>query len=101
MFVGLSLISWYKNKHNEKMDEYIPMKEFFSGIKNTSISKLYSTILLARRVIIVILFIFGETLDSIVLVGTIIAIQVIYLANLIIVRPYKETKSNIIEVTNE
>ena len=74
------------------MDNYIPLKEFFSGIKSTSASKLYSTFLLSRRVIFVTILVFGEQSDSIGLILPMIILQLIYLVSLIKIRPFKQTK---------
>ena len=85
MFVALSLISWYKVKNIENMDIYIPLKEFFNGTRSTSLSKLYSTFMLSRRVIFVALLTFGEKLISFWLICPMLIIQIVYLANLITV----------------
>ena len=101
IFVALSLISWYTNKNRENLDIYIPLKELYSGIRNTKTSMLYSTFLLTRRLIFVVLLIYGETFSNIILIYPMIALQIAYLVQLLIVRPFKEVKNNIIEITNE
>ena len=95
IFVALSLIGWYSNKNKVNMDSYIPLKEFFNGIKNTNSSKLYSTFLLSRRLIFVVLLVFGEYASSITLICPMIIMQVIYLGNIIKNRPFKLSKNNV------
>ena len=101
IFVALSLISWHTNKYRENLDIYIPLKELYSGIRNAKASMLYSTFLLTRRLIFVILLVYGETFSNIILIYPMIILQIAYLVQLLIVRPFKEVKNNIIEITNE
>ena len=100
-FIWLSVVNWVRHRNTESMDNYIPWKELFSGIKSTSWSKLYSTFLLTRRCLFVVILIFGKSLSNFELICPMIVVQVFYLGNLIIVRPYKQVKNNIIEITNE
>ena len=60
--LSFSLINWYKHRSTENLDNYIPLKEFLSGVKTGSKAKLYSTYLLSRRILFVFLLIFGESL---------------------------------------
>ena len=83
------------------MDSYIPFKEFINGIKSTNASRFYSTLLLSRRVIFVALLVFGENISNIGLIYPMIILQIIYLVQLTIIRPYNQIKDNIIEITNE
>ena len=99
--VSLSLINWYKLKSIEKTDNYIPLKEFFSGIRAGKFSRLYATLLLSRRVFFVMLLILGQSLTNIALIVPMIIVQIAYLTNLIIVKPFKQRKDNIIEIVNE
>ena len=100
-FISLSMINYSMHKDTKNMDNYIPMKEFFSGINDKRMSRLYPTILLLRRLLFVGWLIFGGTLNNFTLVCPMIVIQLAYLVNLTIVRPYKQVRDNIIEVTNE
>ena len=100
-FISLSLINYIIHKNTDNMEKYIPLKEFFSGLKSRGLSKLYSTLLLMRRALFVSLLIFGQSFSNIGLICPMIIIQIIYLSGLTIVRPYKLVKDNIIEITNE
>ena len=99
--VWISFIGWLKQKDVEDMDKYFPLKEFFNGIKNGKVAKLYSMLLLWRRFVFVALLIFGGSLSNIALICPMIIVQIAYLTNLIIVRPYKQVKNNVIEIVNE
>ena len=68
IFVALSLINWHTNKYRDNFDIYIPLKELYSGIRNTKASMLYSTFLLTRRLIFVVLLVYGETFTNIILI---------------------------------
>ena len=100
-FISLSMINYSLHKDTKTMDNYIPMKEFFSGINDKRMSRLYPTILFLRRILFVGWLIFGRSMNSFTLVCLMIVIQLAYLINLVIVRPYKQIKDNIIELTNE
>ena len=95
--VSLLSISSYevtKNKHNR-------FGEIFSGIKMVKKSKLYVSILLMRRAIFVILLITLQSIQSWILVTILGVLQIWYLICIIIVRPFEEKNSNIIEIVNE
>ena len=67
-FLSLSIINYSMNKDTKNMDDYIPLKEFFSGIKGKRLSRLYPTILLLRRLIFAGWLIFGRSLNNFTLV---------------------------------
>ena len=100
-FILLTLINWAKLKDVQSLDNYIPLKELLGGQRHSRCSRLYSTVLLTRRAIFVILLIFGSSLNNISLVVPMIIIQLIYMLYLVIVRPFKLVKDNLIEITNE
>ena len=47
------------------------------------------------------LLILGQSLTNIALIVPMIIVQIAYLTNLIIVKPFKQRKDNIIEIVNE
>ena len=100
-FIFLSFLFWMKYKNKEINDEYMPLKEFFNGIKNRSNARIYSTIFLFRRTLYVSFLIFGNSLSNIGLIIPLIVFQIVYLAAIIFTRPFNETKNNIIEIVNE
>ena len=97
----LSFLNWYKNKNIESTNHYMPFKELFGGIKDQSKPRLYSTVLLSRRTFLVILLVMGSSITSIGIIIPMIIVQFLYLVLMVIVRPYKAIKDNLLEITNE
>ena len=79
----------------------ICLKSFFRGIQQNKIHKFYVTLLLLRRFLFVILLITLLFISSRVLTIVLSIIQVLYTLNLLYLRPYEETKGNLIEILNE
>ena len=67
-FVSLSLVNYSIHKDTNNMDKYIPLKEFFSGVSDKRLSRLYPTFLLLRRVIFVAWLTFGGSLNNFTLI---------------------------------
>ena len=67
-FISLSMINYSLHKDTKTMDNYIPMKEFFSGINDKRMSRLYPTILIIRRILFIGWLIFGRSMNSFTLV---------------------------------
>ena len=67
-FFSLSMINYSMHKDTKIMDNNIPLNEFFSGINDKRISRLYPIIMLLRRIIFVWWLIFGNSLNSFTLV---------------------------------
>ena len=97
----LSFIYWLRIRKIESTEHYMPLKVFVSGIKDGSKPRLYSTFLLARRAFFVIFLILGSSIPSIGIIVPLMVVQTVYLSLMIIVRPYKSTKDNLLETTNE
>ena len=97
----LSFLFWLRNKHLENIDHYMPLKVFFCNLKIDDRSRLYSTVLLARRALLVIYLIMGSSIISIGLVVPIMVLQIVYLILILYVRPYKSNTDNALEITNE
>ena len=98
MTASLYLIcSSYKtveNQHNK-------LEEFFAGLKPNKKHRFYASVLLFRRTLFVsVLLVFDSTSPE-VLVIVLSVMQLIYSAYLIILRPFEEVKSCIIEILNE
>ena len=62
--ISLSLVNYSIHKDTQNIDNYIPFKEFLTGVKETRMSRLYPTILLLRRFLFIGLLIFGQSLNS-------------------------------------
>ena len=76
-------------------------KSFFRGIKQNKAYKFYVMLILLRRFWFVILLITWLFISSRVLTIVLSLIQIIYILNLSYLRPYEETKGNLIEILNE
>ena len=81
--------------------EHNLLEEFFRGIQQNKRHKFYVTLLLLRRFLFVILLITWLFISSRVLIIFLSIIQVVYILNLSYLRPYEETKGNLIEILNE
>ena len=81
--------------------EHNLLEEFFRGIQQNKRHKFYVTLLLLRRFLFVILLITWLFISSRVLIIILSLIQVVYILNLWYLRPYEETKGNLIEILNE
>ena len=97
----LTFIYWLKIRNIDSTEHYMPLKVLVSGIKDDSKPRLYSTFLLTRRAFFVIFLIMGSSIPSIGIIVPLMIVQIIYLSIMIIVRPYKSTKDNLLEITNE
>ena len=93
-FLSFSSYELSKDKHNK-------IGEFFCGIKMQKKNKLFITVLLMRRAIFVALLITVISTQSWILIEILSLIQFCYLIYLILLRPFIETKGNIIEIMNE
>ena len=74
--------------------------EFFV-ILEVTIKAFTVILLLVRRLVFVIFLINMVSLNSKILIEILSLIQIIYLVCLIILRPFKEIKANLIEIMNE
>ena len=94
LYLSLSSYEAIEESHNK-------LGEFFNGIKMQKKFKLYSSILLIRRFVFIILLLSLVSIKSWMLVGILSIIQFFYVIWIIVLRPFSETKGNIIEIINE
>ena len=94
LYLTFSTYRLNENEHNK-------LGEFFRGLKNIRKSRTYIPILLIRRLVYVAFLITLVSVPSRPLIGILSTIQIFYLSWIIIIRPYEETKGNIIEILNE
>ena len=92
-------LTFSKYRLNER--DHNLFEEFFRGIQQNKRHKFYVTLLLLRRFLFVILLITWLFISSRVLIIVLSIIQVVYILNLSYLRPYQETKGNLIEILNE
>ena len=79
----------------------ICLKSFFRGIQQNKRHQFYVTFLLLRRFLFVISLITWLFISSKNLIIVLFLIQVFYILKLLKLRPYEETKGNLIEILNE
>ena len=87
----------------EKMseDEQNKLDELIVNPSNQKKSRIYTSALLFRRMVFVVLLVWLVPTSPTICLGILSGIQIIYLFFIIILRPFEDTKSNIIEITNE
>ena len=83
-----------ENEHNK-------LEEIVKGIKTDKKFKIYSPILLFRRAVFVVILITFTFASSKLIIGILSFLQLIYAASIMIQRPFKEVKINLIEIINE
>ena len=96
-FILYLIFSSYRlneNDHNK-------LEEFFIGLKSDKKWRLYSSILVIRRLVYIIMLITLSSISSVMLISILSFIQLIYWWYLMIARPYSQTRGNIIEIINE
>ena len=77
-------------------------EEFFTGLKQQKEARIYVSVQLIRRVyFVVLLVIFPTVLDIWPLILMLITSQLMYLSLFVYIRPFEETKGNVIEIANE
>ena len=77
------------------------IEEMFSGLKHQKSKRFYVILLLLRRIMFVSLLICVTFISPFVLVCLLCVIQIAYFLMIVLLRPFIETKNNIIEITNE
>ena len=82
-------------------EDHSKLEEIFSGVKMQKSSKLYVPILLIRRALFVVLLITLASIQSWLLISILSLFQFWYFVYIIILRPFKSIKDNIIEISNE
>ena len=97
----LTFVHWMYNRKLDNIDHYMPLKAFFNGLKNQVKARLYSTILLLRRIFLTTFLIIGSSISSLGIIIPMMIVQFVYLSLFIIVRPYNWVKDNVLEITNE
>ena len=97
----VSMIQWRRlmNGYSENKHHYF--KEFLSSIKDKPWTRIYTSWMMTRRLLLVSLLILGSSLKSIYIVSTMTVLQIIYLTIVLILRPFKEFKNNLINSLNE
>ena len=96
-WIGYLIFSSYRvieGNHNK-------LEEFFRGLKQNKIHRIYAIMLLSRKLVFIILLITLTSIYSRTLIAILLVIQVAYAACLSYLRPYERIKGNFIEILNE
>ena len=103
VWIIISIFTFYLSISSYTVDEskHNKLGEFFCGLKMEHKFKLYSFMLILRRTVFTVLFVTWITVASRLLIGVLILFQLIYLAYVCYLRPFKEYKDNIVEIVNE
>ena len=75
--------------------------EFYAGIKESRFKKLYTPLLLLRRIVFVTWLVFSRSFTNIFITLGMFSAQILYMVSLLKLRPYKDAKDNLIECINE
>jgi hypothetical protein len=87
-------------KNFESGSKFVFM-EFFSGIKNSSIARVFTPMHLLRKIIFISTILFTSTGDRIAAYAVVLALQVAYCAFVTTVRPFVNHYDNLIMIVNE
>ena len=103
IFILIAILIIYLTFSSYKLDhsKHNKLEEIFRGLQQDKKHRLYVSLLLLRRLIFVILLVTWMKISSRTLTIILTIIQALYTICLSYLRPYKETKGNIIEILNE
>ena len=73
-------------------------KEFFNGIKNTKMAKMYNVAIISRRVALTSCMILLSDIDKVYLLTAVVLYQIAHTFYIIQARPYASVKDNINEI---
>ena len=93
-YLSFSAYKLHENSHNK-------LEEFFRGLKSGRKSKIYTTFLLSRRFIFIKLLLILTSISSKILIWILVFIQLFYLGYIALIRPYCNSKENLVEIINE
>ena len=100
-YLTFSVYLWIKHRRYFDKHEHKHFKEMFNGIRNRHRARSYTSMLMLRRVILVIFLITSKHIDATVSVSIFASIQFIYLTIIVWFRPYRLAKDNLMELVNE
>ena len=100
-FIAIWIWQWLKSRNDSEYSKQYYFNEFFLGTKNNWIWRIYHTLFLTKRVLLVVLVILFEVFPMILKVVIFILIQLSSCATIWFLKPFHELKDNIIEITNE
>ena len=93
-YLALSSYKILEGKHNK-------LEKFFRGVKSQNKYKFFVVAALIRRLLYIVLWITTASLSSRILIAVLTLCQIAYLIYILVLRPFNEFKTNIIEIQNE
>ncbi|CAI2376836.1 unnamed protein product [Moneuplotes crassus] len=100
-FYILCFHQWRKSKSELRFTKMFYFREFFSGVKPHFKYRVYSTLFLSKRIVLIGLVIFMEKLPMIAKAILFVLVQTVSLGIIVSLRPFSDLKNNIIEIINE
>ena len=94
IYLSMSAYTVNEGKHNK-------LGEFFNALKMIRKFKFHTCMLIFRRTVFVVLLVTWVSLSSRLLIGLLVLLQLIYLAFVCYLRPFRELKDNLTEIMNE
>ena len=76
-------------------------RELFAGLKGNNKARLYTTLLVSRRLVLCIILICLQDLNKAYCILSFFLIQMSFLVVMIWIRPFDETTNNVVEIVNE
>ena len=94
IYLSLSAYLVYEEFHNK-------IGEFFVGIQMDRKYKFYAALMLIRKLLFAAVLVFWMHMNSLTIILILLFIEMWYFGYLVILRPFKEIKGNMIEIINE
>jgi hypothetical protein len=90
----------FQNPINDE-ERHNKLGEFSTGLKKNKYARVYSVMLMTRRILFVTWLIVFNYFDKIIVISIMAVIQTGYLTALLLIRPFVEKLNNVIEILNE
>lgn len=99
--LAASFFYFFKHFKYYDPDKRFLFMEFYAGIKDSRKARIYTTLLLSRRLCFVVTIILFGFIGRTPIFSIMLTIQFLYWLCLILVKPFEVLKDNIIEIANE
>jgi hypothetical protein len=90
----------FQNPINDEKN-HNKLGEFSTGLKKDKSARVYSVILMTRRILFVTWLIVFNHFDKMLILSIMAVIQIGYLTTLLLIRPFEEKMNSVIEIMNE
>jgi hypothetical protein len=90
----------FQNPMNDD-ENHNKLGEFSAGLKKDKSARLYSVMLITRRILFVTWLIVFNHFDKMLILSIMAVIQIGYLTTLLLIRPFEQKMTNVIEILNE